>query len=365
MVDEFLLQPFVYNTNGKNTLLSLLEEHWIERLELGKGTIYIVSGFGNYNGGVRFYDIFREHITRGGKVCAIFGGSTSQKLTSKELVKELLECGVKVTVLNRKRIMHAKCFGFKSETEQSLVITSGNFTGPGMSQNVEAALGLGTETLKKIGFDWNGMFESFMAQTWDTYNPNLPLTDSPEWKLLYAEDFRKTSKLDEDEANTMLITIGHADTVRINAEPGTAQGKGSQYFWLSKDAFNFFPPLTIPNSRGVKPTYSAIIEMRYIDLEKVDKETRVTFEAGNNVDFRLGTGPLRYTKLAQEEDVAAITRRANAIYELKIIKKDTDIYNKLHPFMINFIGHRGKKYGYIPNEKFDNIIGRPSSIAKQ
>jgi len=100
----------------------------------------------------------------------------------------------------------------------------------------------------------------------------------------------------------------------------------------------------------------------YIDLKIVDKETRVTFEAGNNVDFRLGTGPLRYTKVAQEEDIAAITRRANAVYELKIIKKDTDKYVQLQSFMINFIGHRGKKYGYIPNENFDKIMGRASTL---
>lgn len=364
MVDEFLLQPFVYNTNGKGTLLSLLEEHWIERLKLGEGTIFIVSGFGNYNGGVRFYDIFKEHIKRGGKVCAIFGGSTSQKLTSKELVKELLDCGANVVVLNRKRIMHAKCFGFKSQNEQSLVVTSGNFTGPGMSQNVEAAIGMGTKLLKGIGFEWEKFYDSFVSQRWDIYSPKLPLDNTPEWKLLYDEDFRKTSKIEEDEADTMLVALGHADTVRINAEPSSKQSLGSQYFWLSKDAFNFFPPLTIPNKKGVKPTYSTIIELRYLDLEAVDKNTRVTFEAGNNVDFRLGTGLLRYSKLAQPGDIAAISRRANAIYDLKIIKRGTEKYLQLEKYLINFIGHRNKKYGYVPNETFDKVMGRFNFVKK-
>ena len=54
----------------------------------------------------------------------------------------------------------------------------------------------------------------------------------------------------------MLLTLSHADTARIQASPGSAAGKGTQYFWLSKDCYDFFPPLTILNHRGTKSTYS-------------------------------------------------------------------------------------------------------------
>lgn len=357
IIDEFLLQPYIYDTAGRGgTLLSLLEKHWIEGVELGKGTIYIVSGFGNYNGGVRFYDLFKKHTEKGGKVSAIFGGSIAQRLTSKEVVKELLSCGVEVTVLNRKKIMHAKCYGYALEGSQSLVITSGNFTGPGMTQNVEAALGLTSETLEKLGFDWNALHKSFIEQPWDIYHPQLPVVSNPEWQLLYTETYGKTVKIEEEESSTMLVVLGHADTSRINAEPGTKESLGSQYFWLSKDAFDFFPALTIPNNRGTKPTYSTLIEVRYIDLGISENDVRVTFESGNNVDFRLGTGALRNTKIAQQGDVAAISRRSNAVYDLRIIKQNTNEFFSLSKYLLYDIGHKGKKYGYISNSIFDALI---------
>ncbi|MBI2593753.1 restriction endonuclease [Candidatus Daviesbacteria bacterium] len=360
ITDEFLLQPNIYSTQGKKTLLGLLEEHWIENVTPGVGDIYILSGFGNYNGGVRFYDIFKNHIKRGGRVFAMFAGSTSQKLTSKQLVEKLLDCGASVSVLNRKRIMHAKLFGYKNSNQQTLIVTSGNFTGPGMTQNVEAAIGLSPERVKEVGFDWENFYGAYHSQDWDLYTPVIPInTAAPEWKLLYDEDQRISSKIEEIEANTMLLMLGHADTVRINAEPGTPESKGSQYFWLSKDAFDFFPALTIPNARGEKPTYSALVKIKYLDLDNLEDESRVTFEAGNNVDFRLGTGPLRYTKLAQEGDIAAITRTANAEYDLKIYKQSSEDFKKLEKYMVTFIGHRGKKYGYIPNETFDQTIKTP------
>jgi len=165
-----------------------------------------------------------------------------------------------------------------------------------------------------------------------------------------------SSKIEDIEANTMLLMLGHADTIRINAEPGTQESKGSQYFWLSKDSFDFFPALTIPNARGDKPTYSTIVKIKYLDLGGLEEESRVTYEAGNNVDFRLGTGSLRNTKVAEEGDIAAITRTANAEYDLKIYKKGTDDFKKLEKFMVTYIGHRGKKYGYIPTEFFEKVV---------
>ena len=82
----------------------------------------------------------------------------------------------------------------------------------------------------------------------------------------------------------------------------------------------------------------------------------MTYEAGNNVDFRLGTGPLRNTKIAEEGDIAAITRTANAEYDLKIYKNGTEDFQKLEKFMVTYIGHRGKKYGYVPTEIFEKVL---------
>jgi len=93
--------------------------------------------------------------------------------------------------------------------------------------------------------------------------------------------------------------------------------------------------------------------MRYVDLNLVANENRVTFEAENNLDFRLGTGPLRYTKLAAEGDVAAISRIGDAEYELRIFRRGSREYEALLPYTVTNIGHRGKRYGYIENSRFE------------
>ena len=86
-MNEFLLQPDVYRTGAKHSLLGVLEDLWIRRTTPGRGNMYLLSGFGNYNGGVRFYSTFRRHIDSGGRVIAYLGGSTSQRLTSSQLVQ--------------------------------------------------------------------------------------------------------------------------------------------------------------------------------------------------------------------------------------------------------------------------------------
>lgn len=353
--DEFLLQPSIYSTHGNNSLLELLENHWIKNVELGEGTFYIVSGFGNYNGGVRFYDHFKNHISYGGQVKTIIGGGASQRLSSRQLAKGLLETGASVNVVNRKHILHAKCYGYKTNSGQSLVVSSGNFTGPGVSQNVEAALSLSDKSVSSMGFDWDDFFNACLETSDHTYSPTLPVDESVEWKLLYNEERGRTETVKETEKVTMLVLLGRADTARINADPGTSAGKGSQYFWLSKEALDFFPALTIPNARGTKPTYSTIVNINFIDIG-VERESRVTFEAGNNLDFRLGTGPLRYSKLASEFDIAAISRRKNASYELRIFQKSHELYPALSKYLIYYVGHQGKKFGYLSNEVFDQII---------
>ena len=90
-MNELTLHPNVYATGQSKGLVSILERVWLREQPVGEGTLYLMSGFANYNGGVRFYPVFRHHIERGGKVVAIFGGSTRQNLSSKQVVAELLD----------------------------------------------------------------------------------------------------------------------------------------------------------------------------------------------------------------------------------------------------------------------------------
>lgn len=353
---QFTLHPNVYNTDSRSKgLLHMLEQIWVRGHEPGDGIFYIVSGFSNYNGGVRFYETFKNHIERGGSCIAFLGGSSAQRLSSQQVVEQLLEVGVKVYIINRKRLLHAKCYGHISSQGESLIISSGNFTGPGMSQNIEASLMLGFDHVREMGFSWNELTNSFFRQNWDIYEPNLQDRTDPSWRLLYDE-YGATVQLEEDQEVTMLISLVHSDTARIQANPGEVQGKGTQYFWLSKDSYDFFPALTIRNNRGDKATYSAIINMNYVDLDIIDNECRVTFEAENNLDFRLGTGKLRYTKIANEGDLAAISRISEFDYELRIIPNRLESYSRLIPHAINYIGHKGKRFGYISNAEFTRII---------
>jgi hypothetical protein len=353
---HFAIHPNVYSTDHKSKgLLNMLEQAWIRGRKPGVGTFYIISGFSNYNGGVRFYDTFKNHIDKGGDCIAILGGSTSQKLSSQQVVEQLLEVGCKVYLINRKRILHAKCYGQSSEEGESLVISSGNFTGPGMSQNIEASFYIEGKPLREMDFSWDDLTNSFLKQKWDIFEPTLKDKNHPSWKLLYDE-VGGAVKLEDEQEMTMLITLVHSDTVRIQADLGEIAGKGTQYFWLSKDSYDFFPALTIRNNRGEKATYSAIINMLYVDLGIHDKECRVTFEAENNLDFRLGTGKLKNTKIANKGDLAAISRTSEYNYELRILRKNSPQYAKLISYAINFIGHRGKKFGYIPNSDFYKIL---------
>lgn len=356
-MNEFCLNPNVYATGEHRNLTSMLEFIWIRDIIPGKGTIYIISGFANYNGGVRFYNAFRDHIKKGGKVVAFVGGSTAQKLSSKQVVSELLDCGVQVNVINRKRLLHAKCYGYLEREKQNIIVTSANFTGPGMSQNAEAALLLDSETTQKLNFSWEKLVENINKQKWDIYCLSGTASGNPAWGLLYDEMGTTTPALDESQEMSLIITLGHADTARIQAQKGSDTSKGSQYFWLSRDCFDFFPPLVIKNVRGYKATYSALISLNYVNLNTTDTESRVTFEAENNFDFRLGTGKLRYTKLAKEGDLAIVSRIKETEYELRIIKQNSKEYRLILPYAINYIGHRGKKYGFVPNKDLEKILG--------
>jgi hypothetical protein len=349
---QFAIHPSVYFTEPSSKgLLNMLEKSWVRGRTPGKGIFYIISGFSNFNGGVRFYDVFENHIKAGGECIVFFGGSTSQRLSSQQVVEKLLEVGCKVYLINRKRLLHSKCYGHSYDGSQSLIVSSGNFTGPGMSQNIEASLMIEDEDVVRTGFQWDNLIANFFKQKWDIYEPDLVDKSSPAWKLLYDEIGGRIVIEDEQEI-TLLVTLSHADTARIQANRGDTAGLGSQYFWLSKDSYDFFPALTVRNKRGRKATYSTLVNMNYVDLGIIDDKCRVTFEADNNLDFRLGTGKLRYTIIAEEGDLAAITRVGERDYELRIIKKGTDDFDNLEPHAINFIGHQGKKFGYLANSKF-------------
>ena len=354
-MNELTVHPNIYATGRSKGLISILERVWLREHTMGDGTLYVVSGFANYNGGVRFFPVFRHHVDHGGKVVAMFSGSTQQNLTSRQVVRAMLECGADVHVVNRKRLMHVKSYGSKTRKGEMLVVTSGNFTGPGMAQNVEMALLLDRSTTHSLGFSWDDMTSSMLAQSWDFYRPKLNDMSAPAWQLLYDEE-ASTIVLNETDKVTMILRLGHADTIRINAVPGTDESKGTQYFWLSKDCYDFFPALTILNKRGYKKTYSCQVWMNFVDIDQEDK-IRVTFEAENNLDFRLGTAPLRYTGLAQPGDIAAISRVYESRYELRLYRQNTKPFRALAAHAINFIGHQGKKYGFISNQKFQNAIG--------
>lgn len=148
----FSLHPRIYNTGQADGLIRMLEQIWVRDLTPGQGTIYVISGFGTYNGGVRFYPVFEDHIAKGGRIVSFFAGSTAQKLTSKQLVEEMLRVGAEVNIVNRKRLLHAKCYGTSIPSGDRLIVTSGNFTGPGMSQNVEASVLLDVDSTRDMRF---------------------------------------------------------------------------------------------------------------------------------------------------------------------------------------------------------------------
>ena len=354
-MNDLTVHPNIYSTGRSKGLVTLLERAWVRERSMGDGTLYVISGFANYNGGVRFFPVFRSHVAQGGRVIAIFGGSSQQKLTSKQVVREMLECGADVHIINRKRLMHVKSYGSKTHEGETLVVTSGNFTGPGMAQNVEMAVLLDSATTLALGFSWDDLVCRMLAQRWDFYRPALNDLSAPAWQLLYDEEAH-TVVLDETDEVTMILRLGHADTIRINATPGSDESKGTQYFWLSKDCYDFFPPLTMLNTRGYKRTYSCQVRLSFVDID-AESNVRVTFEAENNRDFRLGTGKLRYTGLARTGDIAALSRVGESRYELRLYRQSSKLYKSLAPYAINFIGHQGKRYGFISNQEFQNLIG--------
>ena len=358
---DFTLQPNIYTTRtqGAPNLLSLLEKIWVSDLVehnlIGKGSMYILSGFSNFNGGVRFYNHIENHIKRGGRCQIILGGSSRQNMSSQQIVRKLLDIGCDVGIINRKSIFHAKCYGYKFEKQSTLIVSSGNFTSRGLTQNVEASLHLSFEDMTGFNFNWDDLFQQIKKQKFEFYKATNN-QDAPFWNLLFNEDRGRIGEEEsKDSYNTLLVTLSHSDTSRIQAEPGSTQSKGTQYFWLSKDSYDFFPALNIPNQRGYKKTYQTLINIDYKDLG-IQHEERVTFEAENNFDFRLGTSQLRGTKIANRQDLIALTRLSERDYEMRIFPKESLQYHALIQYATNLIGHKGKQYGYIDNRKFFNLL---------
>lgn len=189
---EFLFQPGVYATGstGDTTLLEMLERMWLCEHRAGDGAFYLISGFANYNGGLRFYPTFREHTERGGRIVAVISGSATRQLSSLQVAEALLDCGADLFVVNRKRLLHAKCYGTAKEHGQELIVTSGNFTGSGVAQNAESTIKLTQNEVAAMGFSWEQLLGNIFAQGWDIYN--LKKADrkrkrSPGWALLYDE----------------------------------------------------------------------------------------------------------------------------------------------------------------------------------
>ena len=199
--------------------------------------------------------------------------------------------------------------------------------------------------------------KSISEQKWDIHQlsaADVVEKKDPAWTLLYDE-VHGTTKIDESQEVTMVITLSHSDTARIQAEPRSKAGLGTQYFWLSKGTFDFFPALTEKNNRGVKNTYSCTINMNYVDL-CLEQEARVTFEADNNLDFRLGTGAFRYTKKAKENDLAVITRLSEYDYEMRIIPSESRLYPQLLAYAASYIGNYEKRFGYIANTDLFRLL---------
>lgn len=114
--------------------------------------------------------------------------------------------------------------------------------------------------------------------------------------------------------------------------------------------------MTIRNKRGLKGTLSTKISLEYVDLA-VTREERVTFEAENNLDFRLGTGALRYTKVAEEGDLACITRLSDTKFQLRFVRSADPKFATLDKLAVSFVGHQGKRYGFVPNDEFGTLMG--------
>src|SRR5260363_434390 len=75
-----------------------------------------------------------------------------------------------------------------------------------------------------MNFSWQRMMDSMLAQNWVFYRPDLADLTAPAWQLLYDEQAADIVLDDTDEV-TIILRLGHSDTARINAAPGSNASK--------------------------------------------------------------------------------------------------------------------------------------------
>ena len=245
---EFTLHPQVHATGSSRGLIgTVLELAWVREHQPGDGHFVIMSGFGNYNGGVRFLDVFRRHIAKGGRLTAIFGGSTSQRLTSRQIVEELLRCGAEVHLVNRKKILHAKCYGAETSNGDSLIVSSGNFTGPGMSQNIEGSIFLDPPATRAMSFRWRDTLAAVLMQRMAFYRRRSPIA------LLLLGNCSMTRSLAKSEwtkVRTSLSCWSSATQIPCAFKPRPAPSKHkARNTSGSASCYDFFAPHDSKRSR--------------------------------------------------------------------------------------------------------------------
>ena len=94
------------------------------------------------------------------------------------------------------------------------------------------------------------------------------------------------------------------------------------------------------------PPYATALP--YVDTQRLS----IVWLGLETPDFRLGTSQLRGTRIANRQDLIALTRLSERDYEMRIFPKDSLQYHALVQYATNFIGHQGKQYGYIDNRTF-------------
>lgn len=343
---SFSLQPVVYTTDPtKDTLQSHLDKMWGEAPSGSTATI--VAGFGNLNGVLPFVKSLKK-IAESGEVLAFFGAATGQRMASIQLVCELLTLGATVNLLTRKKIMHAKLYGLEQSGNAALIVSSGNFTGSGIALNVEASLYVDGDELEKMDFSWPDVRQELLATfNWTTLTPgDLEDDKHPGWKLVFDEESADPRSMETwVEGDEVLgMTLSPTDVNRVTGK----QKLGTQYFWLSRFVAGFFPPLTdLPDKSDAKRTFKTTVNVDFLDLGEAADMT-VTFEAYNNLDFRLLTSPLKGTNVAEEGDMMLLRRVDERKYHLRIIRKGSKDFARLIPYLVHSIGIKEKRYGWVP-----------------
>jgi len=352
---DFILQPDIYKPGASfSDLGGILEKIWSRFPP--RASVYIASAFVDQNGVLPFVRLLKKHVEEGGDIKCFFAGSASQNMVSRQAIFELLSLPASVHLLNRKKIFHAKMYGICSPAEQNLVISSGNFTGNGLTLNVEASLMLQDPALRAAAFSWRD-WEQSLLHHFDWHTPHLDAVDDPTdpaWKLTFDETHGRSTEQEDataTEDEILAFTLSPTDVNRIQDKtyPGTA------YFWLSRYMSGYFPPLQIRSRPGAKKTFSTEIVVDFVDINQ-SADVTVTFEAYNNLDFRLLVGPLRGTRVASAGDIAILSRTGPANYKLRILKKNSQIAARIMPYLIHFIGNKGKRYGMVPKRFVRTLI---------